>query len=92
VNPRNGKMIYGSGSILLAMLAGIVIGGFLGQALGGFSFLEWLGYGKEFGLQPPLAVDLNIVKFTFGLVFNINIGGVIGIIVALIGYRLLSRR
>jgi len=87
---RSGK-IYGLLSTLLVILAGIVVGGFLGRLLGGVSYLSWLDYGKAFGLEPPVVLDLSIIKLTFGLSFDITVGGVVGIIIGLVVFRLLIR-
>ena len=88
---RSGK-IYGLLSTLMVILAGIVAGGFLGRLLGGVSFLSWLDYGKSFGLEPPVVIDLSIIRLTLGLSFDITICGAIGIIIGLIIFRLLMRQ
>lgn len=40
-------------SLLLLVLAGIVLGGFIGQLLGGMSAFHWLNFGQTFGLTNP---------------------------------------
>ena len=35
--------------LILLLLAGVVLGGFLAQLLSGYPALSWLGYGKSFG-------------------------------------------
>ena len=54
---------------ILFILAGLVIGGLIGQLTEGVDFLWWLSYGQEFGLSSPLILDLGIIKLTF--VFNV---------------------
>lgn len=67
----------------LLILAGIVIGGFIGNLLP----IEWLNYGQSFGLSSPIVLDLGILCITFGLSIKITIASIIGIILAIIIYR-----
>ncbi len=73
--------------LIIFILAGLVIGGLLGQLASGVDFLWWLGYGSSFGLAEPLVLDLSIVKLTFGLVINVNIASIIGILLGVLIYR-----
>ena len=67
----------------LLILAGIVIGGFIGSLFPS----TWLNYGQSFGLTSPLILDLGILSITFGLTINITIASIIGIAVAIVIYR-----
>lgn len=69
----------------LMILAGIVIGGFIGNLFPG----TLLTYGQTFGLTSPLVLDLGILVLTFGLTIKITIGSIIGIIIAIIIFRFL---
>ena len=40
--------------LLLLLLAGIVFGGFLGEATKSISLLSWLNFGQSFGLDLSL--------------------------------------
>lgn len=73
----------------LLLLAGIVLGGFIGELASGVSFLSWLSYGQTFGLSQPLILDLGILVLTFGLTIKISIASIIGVIIAIIVYRLI---
>ena len=73
--------------LLLLMLAGVVLGGFIGNALGGISALSWLGYGSSFGLSSPLVLDLGVLTLQFGLTIRFTIAGIIGIVLAFLIYR-----
>lgn len=73
--------------LIVFILAGLVIGGLLGELASKVDFLWWLSYGEEFGLSSPIALDLNIVKLTFGLQFRINISSIIGMAIAIFIYR-----
>lgn len=74
---------------LVFILAGLVIGGLIGQLASGVDFLWWLSYGKEFGLSldSPLTLDLGVLKLTFGLMIKINIASILGVIISLFIYR-----
>ena len=76
-------------ALFLLILAGIVLGGFIGTLARGVSFLDWLNYGQSFGLENPVILDLSILVITFGLKIKITISSIIGILIALIIYRLI---
>ncbi len=76
--------------LVLLVLAGIVIGSFIGWVTKDISFLSWLNFGQSFGLlQEPMVLDLGIIILTFGLTIKITIGGILGVIIGVIIYRLL---
>ena len=72
---------------ILFILAGLVIGGLIGQLTEGVNFLWWLSYGQEFGLTEPIQLDLGVVRLTFEIMFKINIASIIGVIISMIIYR-----
>lgn len=73
--------------LIIFILAGIVLGGLIGDLAGKIDFLWWLGYGQSFGLTEPLTLDLSVISLTFGLTFKINIASIIGVGIALFAYR-----
>ncbi len=73
--------------LVLFILCGIVVGGFIGYYLSGFKYLAWLDYGTEFGLKKPFELQLGILDFTFGFNVKINIASVIGLVASLFLYR-----
>lgn len=75
------------GVLLILLLAGVVLGGFIGSLTEGVPFLSWLGFGDSFGLNTPLVLDLGILVITFGLSIKITIAGIIGMALALLIYR-----
>ena len=75
--------------LLIMLLAGIVLGGFMGQLAEGISWLSWLNYGQSFGLDSPLVINFGILVITFGLSIQITMASIIGLAVALIIYRLI---
>ena len=72
---------------VLFILAGLVIGGLIGNLASGIDFLWWLSYGQEFGLSSPLILDLGVIKLTFAIMFKINIASIIGVIISIFIYR-----
>ena len=66
--------------LLVMLLSGIVLGGFIGMLTVNVSGLSWLNYGQSFGLQSPLVL-------TFGLTIHISIASIIGVVLAIFIYR-----
>ncbi len=73
--------------LLIMLLTGIVLGGFIGQLAEGVSWLSWLNFGQSFGLDSPLVINFGILVITFGLTIKITMASIIGVAVALIIYR-----
>lgn len=81
-----GKNAWG---LFLLILAGVVLGSFIGHMAGSVSALSWLDYGKTFGLTSPLTLDIGVIVLTFGLSIHFSIASIIGIILAAIIYHFL---
>ncbi len=75
--------------LFLLVLAGVVLGGFIGNLASGVSGLSWLNYGQSFGLADPIVLDLGILVLTFGLSIKITIASLIGVLIAILIYRLI---
>ena len=73
--------------LLIMLLPGIVLGGFMGQMAEGISWLGWLNFGQSFGLDSPLVINFGILVITFGLTIKITMASIIGVAIALIIYR-----
>ena len=73
--------------LLIFILAGIVIGGVIGELTKGINWLWWLSYGLDFGMAEPLSLDLHILRLTFGLMVKINVASIIGIGISIWLYR-----
>ena len=73
--------------LIIFLLCGIVIGGLLGKLTAGVSWLNWLSYGQSFGLANPVTLDLGVVSLTLGLMFDINVASIIGLVIAIFLYR-----
>ena len=75
--------------LLIMLLAGIVLGGFMGQMAEGIPWLGWLNFGQSFGLDTPLVLNLGVLVITFGLTIRITMASIIGVAIALLIYRYL---
>ena len=67
----------------LLILAGIVIGGFIGSLFPN----TWLNYGQSFGLEEPVVLSLGLLVLTFGLTIRITVASIIGIMLAIFIYK-----
>ncbi len=75
--------------LLLLMLAGIVLGGFIGELAQNVSVLSWLNFGETFGINTPMTLNLGILVITFGLTIRITMASIIGVAISLLIYRYL---
>ena len=76
--------------LLLLMLCGVVIGGFLGYLTRDISWLSWLDYGMTFGIGTDggsFVLNLGVLVITFGLSIKISIASIIGVVIAFLIYR-----
>ena len=73
--------------LLIMLLSGIVLGGFIGMLTAIVSGLSWLNYGQSFGLESPVVLNLGLLVLTFGLTIQISIASIIGVVLAIIVYR-----
>lgn len=74
-------------ALFLLILAGIVLGGFLGSLAKNVEWLQWLNYGLSFGMENPLELNLQILMLVLQLNFKITITSIIGVIVAIFIYK-----
>ena len=72
-------------TLLILVLAGIVLGGFIGSLFPS----SLLNFGQTFGLTNPLVLDLGIIVITFALTIKITTASILGIVLALLIYRIL---
>ncbi len=75
--------------LLLMLLSGIVLGGFIGEMTSGIAGLSWLNFGQSFGLNDPMVLNFGILVITFGLSIRITMASIIGVILAIIAYHFL---
>ncbi len=72
---------------LIMLFSGIILGALIGDLAKSVPYLEWLGYGKTFGLTEPLVLDIYILKLTFSIMFELNVASIIGILASIFIYR-----
>ena len=80
----------GVGLVVLVVVAGLVVGSLLGELLGGLTtgwVQELFTKGPSIGLTNPATLDLRFLALTFGLVFKVNLVGVLGIVIAALALR-----
>ena len=77
--------------LLILMLAGVVLGGFIGHLTRNIEWLSWLNYGQTFGLTgtngSALVLDLGVLVLQFGLQIKITIASIIGMVLAFFIYH-----
>ena len=78
-----------SWALFLLMLAGIVLGGFIGTLTADMPGFAWLNYGQSFGFDNPIVLNLGILVITFALNIKITIASIIGRVIYAIIYRFL---
>ena len=87
----NQRMVYKEKNplILIALLlAGLVIGGVLGDYLGGSNRdFQILQNGITLGSDTIFNLDIGILKTSFGLLIKVNIASALGIIAAIFAYK-----
>jgi hypothetical protein len=79
-------------ALFLLILAGLVIGSFLGHLAKGVNFLSWLNYGIDFAIGDPkdnnlIALNLGVMVLQFGFSLKITVCSVIGAVAAIFVYK-----
>lgn len=74
-------------ALFLLILAGLVLGGFLGKITSDVDMLWWLNFGYSFGLENPVLLDLKVLVLEFKIMLDITISSIIGIIIGILVYR-----
>ena len=72
--------------LLLFIMIGIVLGGLIAESTAGIESLSWLSYGNTFG-WTALVINLGVLVITFALQIKITIASIIGVILAIIIYK-----
>jgi len=73
--------------LFLCLLAGIVVGGAIGNYSGGISALEWLRFSYDFGIYEPFMLNLGIIVLRLGFMVTINVASLIGIAISIFVYK-----
>lgn len=77
--------------LIILLLLAVVLGKLVGSVTQNVAFLSWLGMGANFGFAP-VAVDLSVVTFTFGILININVAQAILLLAAILIYSAIKLR
>ncbi len=72
---------------ILIMAAGLVVGGFIGTIFDNIPYCSWLNYGKTFGFDNPVILNLDIIVLSFSFSLKFTISGIIGMIIAIVVYK-----
>lgn len=75
--------------LIILLLAGLVIGGLLGQLASKVDFLWWLGYSQTFGITTPLQLNLSVIQLTFAVAFEISIASIMGMLIGICIYKII---
>lgn len=73
--------------LLIMLLCGVVLGGFIGTLADGVTGLSWLNFGQSFGINDPFILNLGILVITFGFKIRITMASIIGVIIAIVTFR-----
>lgn len=78
--------------LILIILAGIVVGSFIGYITREVKYLTWLDYAMNFSIGDAdhnniLFINLGVLVIQFGLSLKISISSILGVIGALLIYR-----
>ena len=74
-------------NLFILFLAGMVVGGFIGFYLGQFPAFAWLNYGRVFGMDEPLTLELGIIRLVLGITIDINIASIFGMALGGLVYK-----
>ena len=81
----------GLGLVVLIVLVGLVVGSLLGELVAGLMpsgiVHDLLTRGPQIGLTPPATLDLRFMALTFGMIFKVNVVGILGILLAAVALR-----
>jgi len=68
------------------LIAAVLLGGLIGNAVSGASALSWLGFYKTFSFEPGTFINMDVLRLTFGITFSANVAQVLLIGVAIFIY------
>ncbi|MBC7958326.1 MAG: DUF4321 domain-containing protein [Vallitaleaceae bacterium] len=74
-------------TLFFLILAGIVLGGFLGSLAEDVKFLSWLNFGYAFGMKTPTELDLKVIFLQIQILLDITVASLLGIVIAIFVYR-----
>ncbi|WP_027430777.1 DUF4321 domain-containing protein [Lachnospira multipara] len=77
--------------LLLFIIIGIVLGGLVAEAAKGVPGISWLSYGQTIGTVDGnlTTIDLGVIIFTIALQIKLTVASIIGIILAIIVFKVI---
>lgn len=75
----------GAGLLILILAVGALIGNVIGRILS--DYVPLLAMSQKIGLTSPVELDLNYIYLSFGLLIDLNLAGLIGLILAIWIFR-----
>lgn len=70
-------------------VGGLILGEVIAFLVRNIGFLKWLSFEVAFGIIEPVVLDLQLVKFTFGLSFHLNPAVVLFSLLGVVAGRML---
>ena len=70
--------------LVFLVCSGIVLGSLVSELTSDISWLSWLSYGLDFGLNPPFSLDLGAITLTIGLSVSLTVGVIIFVAFAIL--------
>jgi hypothetical protein len=71
--------------LLILAIIGALLGSIMGEALA--KSVPLLSRGVSAGIDPPVTLDLFVIKLTLGFSLKLNVASAIGILLALFIFR-----
>lgn len=73
--------------LIITLVGTMIVGGFIGNFLK--SYLDIFGYNYPIGIlnaqgNPWNIINLHVLKLSFGMVINVNLGSILGILLGLL--------
>jgi hypothetical protein len=75
--------------VIVIVLVGLIVGSIIGEYLAGY--VPALAKGSVIGFSPTTLEFADMLDFTVGFSFKVNIVGLIGVVLALVIFRLIGR-
>ncbi len=74
-----------TGLLFILVLIGALLGSIVGEAVS--KSIPLLARGVSVGVDPPVTLDLFILKLTLGIKMKLNVASAVGILLGLLFFR-----
>lgn len=70
-------------------IAGVILGGLLGEVAARVPALAFLDYGRNIGISPesPMVLDFSVMRFVVGFQLHVTVAAILGFIVSIFLYK-----